>query len=147
MLKVIVLSSLLILSSYSFASDEMTKPEQLSECLQNYIQQRIVSPETISWEHYPAYEFSGKYLHASWQTNPLLNFGSMFVFVGPKNDVYCDYPTNSDGSPQIDKGFCKANIESGNITLEHTSFDRQGKEVKKLRNIGFIQNSKLFCFL
>src|SRR4051812_24573113 len=99
MRKVLALVALFISSSYSFAATELTKPEELATCLQNYIQQRIVAPETASWEHLPKYEFAGKYLHASWHSYPMLEYGIMYASVGPKNDVYCDYPTDSNGVP------------------------------------------------
>ncbi len=138
---------LLVSSGKVFAQTEITKPDQIVECLQSYIQQRLVLAEQVSWEHAPKYEFAGKYLHASWHSYPMLKYGIMYAPVGPQNEVYCDYPTDSNGIPMWENGFCKANVQSGNIQVEHTSFDSQGNEIKKPRNIGYIQNFKLFCYL
>lgn len=148
MIKKIFMVLLLLTSTSALAFTEITKPEELATCLQNYIQKRITYSSSVSWEHLPKFEFAGKYLSASWNSGyPISKYGSMFAFVGPRNDVYCDYPTDSTGLPLWNQGFCKANIDTGSIILEYTKYDKNGNAIKQNKRIGFIQNLKLFCTL
>ncbi len=146
MIKGLVFAASVFATNFVLATTQITNPEQMETCLQQYIQQRIAPTETLRWEHPPRFEFAGKYFHASWHSSPIVKYGIMFASVAPGREIYCDYPVLND-LPQRENGFCKANVQDGKIQFEYKTFVKDGKEVIKIKNIGFIQDSKLFCFL
>ncbi|MGE3684652.1 MAG: hypothetical protein AB7G93_23290 [Bdellovibrionales bacterium] len=138
-----VISGVLIFSWQAYAGFEVTNPEEMTTCLRSYIQHRLVSPESPQWEHEPKYEFTGKYLHASWHSNVTLEYGTMFAFVGPEDPIYCDYETQQDGSPDRSKpGFCKANVTDGDVTLEYTRFDGRRGPLRPCESLAGLETIK-----
>ena len=125
---------------------EITTPAQMVSCMQSYIQNWIVAPETVSsWEHQPAYIFAGKYVHASWHTSPLFNYGSLGMMLGPKSIVYCDYETKADGIPDMtNTSGLKTALDNADVMFDYMTFEN-GQQVDSQKKVAVIINSKLLC--
>lgn len=128
---------------------EVSKPEEMVTCMRTYIINWVVAPATISsWEHQPAYEFAGKYFFASWHsTSPIDYYGQMDLMVGPNAEapIHCDYPTDASGIPKREDGFCKAEIEKGDVYFNHTSYSKRGQQIESRKKIAKIIDSKIYC--
>lgn len=124
---------------------EIQTPAQLVLCMKSYIGSWMVGAQRIGhWEHAPAFEFAGKYVFASWTTEARSNYGSLGLMVGQKDLIYCDYPLNENERPEKKKGFCVANVETGDVTFDSIIFVK-GKPVQSEQKVAVIRDSKIYC--
>jgi hypothetical protein len=144
MKKSLIYAALLLTTVAKADFSEISTPDQMVSCMQTYIQDWIVAPETVSWENNPSYTFAGKYIMASWHSFPLENYGILSMMTGPSAVVYCDYPTSAEGIPDVTKGFCKPTIANGDVMFEYTTY-QGSQEVKSQTSFSTIIDSKLYC--
>lgn len=128
---------------------QIENPEQMVRCLENYIYKRIMhSASSVEWEHPPAFEYHGKYFSASWTSNlPSLSHGSLILLMGPNSQapLYCDYPLDSTGYPDLEKGYCNALVENAEIIFKYRYFNQRSEQVNSQKRVARIIDSKIYC--
>lgn len=148
MKQIILTMALLFSTTQANAMYEITKPEEMTNCMKTYISNWLAAPYRVrTWEHVPQFEFAGKYFTASWHSDSPTNpFGTLDLMVGPNAPapIYCDYPTDESGAPDITQGFCKAEVENADVEFSYRTFPNGKPEVTQ-KKIAYITNSKIYC--
>lgn len=126
---------------------EVHTPAEMVSCMQNYIENWIVAPDSIgSWEHRPAYIFAGSYFHASWHTKALMQYGSFSLMLGPTAPITCKYETDLSGLPDWNSGTCTATVANGDVEFELDAYDRPMAATRTLVKIARISQNKILCY-
>ncbi len=143
-----ITAQVFILSSALFAQSvaaEITSPDELVDCMTNYVQEQILAPDTVgSWEIWPKFGFDGNYISTAWFSKNSVSPGSVFAWVNEESAIHCSYESTKFGAPIRDSAKCAATIADGEFAVTYRYFDGPD-HVGRSRVIAEIIDSKIYC--